>query len=62
VLTWYRAQSPERQAAVSLGVALCVVVVIVAASILDLPFWVPLGVAAAGIFLSMLLRRERMRP
>jgi hypothetical protein len=62
VLTWYRAQTPERQAAVMLGVALCVVVVVVASSVLDLPFWVPLGVAFAGIVVSMLLRRERMRP
>jgi hypothetical protein len=62
MLTWYRAQTPERQGAVVLGVALCVVTVVVAASLLDLPFWVPLLVAFGGIVLSMLLRRERMRP
>ncbi len=45
-----------------IGVALCVVVFVVAASLLDLPFWAPLLVAFAGIVLSMLLRRERMRP
>jgi Flp pilus assembly protein TadB len=62
VLTWYRAQPPERQGAVMVGVALCVLVVVVAGSLLDVPFWVPLVVAAGGVLLSMLLRRERMRP
>ena len=62
MLTWYRAQPPERQGAVMVGVALCIVGVVVASSLLDLPFWVPLGVAFAGVLLSMLLRRERMRP
>jgi hypothetical protein len=62
VLTWYRAQTPERQGAVMVGVALCVVVIVVAASLFDLPFWVPLLVAFGGVILSMLLRRERMRP
>ena len=62
MLTWYRAQPPERQGAVMVGVALCVVVVVLAASLLDLPFWVPLLVAFGGVLLSMLLRRERMRP
>ena len=62
MLTWYRAQPPERQGAVMVGVALCVVVVVLAASFLDLPFWVPLLVAFGGVLLSMLLRRERMRP
>jgi hypothetical protein len=62
MLTWYRAQTPERQGAVMVGVALCVVIVVVAGSALDLPFWVPLLVAFGGIVLSMLLRRERMRP
>ena len=41
MLTWYRAQPPERQGAVMIGVALCVVVVVLASSFLDLPFWVP---------------------
>jgi len=62
MLTWYRAQTPERQGAVVLGVALGIVIVVVAASLLELPFWVPLLVAFGGIVLSMLLRRERMRP
>jgi hypothetical protein len=44
------------------GVALCVLVVVLAGSLLDLPFWIPLLVAAGGVVLSMLLRRERMRP
>jgi len=61
MLTWYRAQSPERQGAVLIGVALSVVVVVVASRLLDLPFWVPLVVAFGGVILAMLLRRERMR-
>ncbi len=44
------------------GVALCTFVVVFAGSLLDLPFWIPLLVAFGGVLLSMLLRRERMRP
>ena len=62
MLTWYRAQPPERQGAVMVGVALCTFVVVIAGSLLDLPFWIPLLVAFGGVLLSMLLRRERMRP
>jgi hypothetical protein len=62
VLTWYRAQPPERQGAVMVGVALCIFAVVIVGSLLDVPFWIPLGVAAVGVILSMLLRRERMRP
>jgi hypothetical protein len=62
VLTWYRAQDVETQAKVSIGIAGAMALIILVAALLDLPWWIPLGVAAIGLTISMILRRERMRP
>ncbi len=62
MLTWYRAQTPQRQGIVSLCISGALIVLVVLAALLDLPVWVALGVASVGLLLSMFLRRERMRP
>jgi uncharacterized protein (TIGR00251 family) len=57
MLTWYRAQTPQRQGVVSLCLSGAMVVLVLLAALLGLPVWVALGVACVGLGVSMFLRR-----